>query len=62
LRRVIELVADKADWGKKLLPRHGQGIAVHRSFVSYVATVVEIAMDDKGASRCRGPIPRVLGG
>jgi isoquinoline 1-oxidoreductase subunit beta len=48
LRRVVELVADKAEWGKKLPPRHGQGIAVHRCFVSYVATVVEIAVDPKG--------------
>ena len=55
LRRVVELVADKAEWGKKLLPRHGQGIAVHRSFVSYIATVVEVAVDDKG----RLSVPRV---
>jgi isoquinoline 1-oxidoreductase beta subunit len=55
LRRVVELVADKAEWGKKLPPRHGQGIAVHRSFLSYVATVVEVAVDDKG----RLTVPRV---
>jgi isoquinoline 1-oxidoreductase subunit beta len=55
LRRVVELVADKAEWGKKLPPGHGQGIAVHRSFVSYVATVVEVAVDDKG----RLSVPRV---
>jgi len=55
LRRVVELVADKAEWGKKFPPRHGQGIAVHRSFVSYVATVVEVAVDDKG----RLSVPRV---
>jgi len=55
LRRVVELVADKADWGKKLPPRHGQGIAVHRSFLSYVATVVEVAVDEKG----RLSVPRV---
>src|SRR4029077_7269526 len=48
LRRVVELVADKAEWGKKLPPRHGQGIAVHRSFLSYVATVVDVAVDEKG--------------
>jgi isoquinoline 1-oxidoreductase subunit beta len=55
LRRVVELVADKAEWGKKLPPRHGQGIAVHRSFLSYVATVVEVAVDDKGGLS----VPRV---
>jgi isoquinoline 1-oxidoreductase beta subunit len=55
LRRVVELVADKAEWGKKLPPRHGQGIAVHRSFLSYVATVVEVAVDEKGGLS----VPRV---
>ncbi len=48
LRRVVELVAQKADWGRKLPPRHGLGIAVHRSFLTYVATVVEAAVDEKG--------------
>jgi isoquinoline 1-oxidoreductase beta subunit len=55
LRRVVEFVADKAEWGKKLPPRHGQGIAVHRSFLTYAATVVEVAVDDKG----KLSVPRV---
>jgi isoquinoline 1-oxidoreductase beta subunit len=48
LRRVVELAAEKAEWGRKLPPRHGLGMAVHRSFLSYVATVVEASVDDKG--------------
>jgi len=48
-------VAEKADWGRKLPKGHGLGIAAHRSFVSYVATVVEVAVDDKG----NWSIPRV---
>jgi isoquinoline 1-oxidoreductase beta subunit len=48
LRRVTELVAEKAGWGRQLPKGHGLGIAAHRSFVSYVATVVEVAVDDKG--------------
>ena len=48
LRGVVELAAEKAGWGKKLPKGHGLGIAVHRSFVTYVATVVEAAVDDKG--------------
>jgi isoquinoline 1-oxidoreductase beta subunit len=48
LRRVVELAAEKGEWGRKLPPRHGLGIAVHRSFVSYIATVVEAAVDEKG--------------
>jgi isoquinoline 1-oxidoreductase subunit beta len=48
LRGVVELVAAKSEWGKPLPPRHGLGIAVHRSFLSYIATVVEAAVDEKG--------------
>ena len=48
LRGVVELAAEKAGWGKKLPKGHGLGIAVHRSFVTYVATVVEAVVDDKG--------------
>jgi isoquinoline 1-oxidoreductase subunit beta len=55
LRRVVEVVAEQAGWGRPLPPRHGQGIAVHRSFLSYVATVVEVAVDDHG----KLSVPRV---
>jgi isoquinoline 1-oxidoreductase beta subunit len=55
LRRVIEHVADKAGWGKSLPRGHALGIAAHRSFVSYVATVVHVAVDEKGG----WTIPRV---
>jgi isoquinoline 1-oxidoreductase beta subunit len=55
LRRVVELAAEKGEWGRKLPPRHGLGIAVHRSFVSYIATVVEAAVDAKGTLS----VPRV---
>ncbi|MGI4800265.1 MAG: xanthine dehydrogenase family protein molybdopterin-binding subunit, partial [Janthinobacterium lividum] len=55
LRRVVEMVAEKAEWGRKLPPGHGLGIAAHRSFVSYIATVVEVAVNDKGELT----IPRV---
>jgi isoquinoline 1-oxidoreductase subunit beta len=47
-RGVVELVAQRSEWGRKLPPRHGMGIAAHRSFVSYIATVVEVAVDEKG--------------
>ncbi len=48
LRRVVEMVAEKADWGRKLPKGHGLGIAAHRSFLTYVATVVEVAVDEQG--------------
>jgi isoquinoline 1-oxidoreductase beta subunit len=56
LRRVTELVAEKAGWGKRKLGKgSGLGIAAHRSFVTYVATVVEVEVNDRGDVR----IPRV---
>ena len=55
LRRVVELATEKADWGRKLPQGHGLGLAVHRSFLSYIATVVEVAVDDKG----KLTVPRV---
>ena len=55
LRRVVELVAEKSGWPRTVPKGHGIGIAAHRSFVSYIATVVEVAVDDKG----KLTIPRV---
>ena len=47
-RNVVELVTDKAGWGRKLPPGHGLGLAVFRNHLSYTAVVVEAAVDDKG--------------
>lgn len=46
LKNVIELAAKKAGWGRKLPKGHGLGIAAHRSFLSYVATVVEVSSNN----------------
>jgi isoquinoline 1-oxidoreductase subunit beta len=52
LRHVAELAAEKANWGKKKFGKgSGMGIAVHRSFLTYVAMVVEVEVDDTGAIR-----------
>ncbi|MGE0326211.1 MAG: molybdopterin cofactor-binding domain-containing protein [Polyangiaceae bacterium] len=48
LAKVTQEVARLAKWGRKLPKGHGLGIAAHRSFVSYVATVVEVAVDEQG--------------
>ncbi|MGA2292792.1 molybdopterin cofactor-binding domain-containing protein [Bradyrhizobium sp.] len=48
LRGVVELVADKGGWGRTVPKGHGLGIAAHRSFVSYVATIVEVSVGAKG--------------
>jgi isoquinoline 1-oxidoreductase subunit beta len=55
LRQVAEKAAAEAGWGRKLPPGHGLGIAAHRSFVSYAAAVVEVAVGPKGELT----IPRV---
>ncbi|MGB9368512.1 MAG: molybdopterin cofactor-binding domain-containing protein [Xanthobacteraceae bacterium] len=48
LRKVAELAAERAGWGRQLPKGRGLGIAAHRAFVSYIATVVEVEVDDKG--------------
>jgi isoquinoline 1-oxidoreductase beta subunit len=56
LRRVTEMVAEKSGWGKRKHSKgSGVGIAAHRSFLTYVATVVEVEVNDQGEVR----IPRV---
>lgn len=56
LRRVVELAAEKSGWAnRKSGPGHAWGIAVHRSFLSYIAAVVEVEVDAKGKVK----IPRV---
>jgi len=56
LRAVIEAAAAKAGWGRTLPARHGLGIAAHRSFLSYVCSVVEVAIAADGTIS----IPRVV--
>ena len=48
LRKVAELAAERAGWGRQLPKGRGLGIAAHRIFVSYIATVVEVEVDAKG--------------
>jgi isoquinoline 1-oxidoreductase subunit beta len=56
LRKVIETVADKSGWARKKSAKgHGFGFAAHRSFLTYVATVVEVEVTTDGEIN----IPRV---
>ncbi len=43
---VLNLVAENADWGKPLEDGRYRGVAVHKSFNSYVAQIAEISMAD----------------
>jgi isoquinoline 1-oxidoreductase beta subunit len=45
---VLELAAEKAGWGKPLPAGRGRGIAVHKSFESYVAQVAEVSLNSDG--------------
>ena len=42
---VMELAAEKAGWGEPLPAGRARGIAVHESFASFVAQVVEVSLD-----------------
>ncbi|MGA2003502.1 MAG: molybdopterin cofactor-binding domain-containing protein [Terriglobales bacterium] len=49
LRRVVEAVVEKSHWAMRSTGKgRGMGIAAHRSFLTYVATVVEVEVDGKG--------------
>jgi len=53
-RRVLTLAAEKAGWGKQKQGNgFGMGIAMHRSFLTYVATVVQVQVDDAGKVRVK---------
>jgi isoquinoline 1-oxidoreductase beta subunit len=56
LRKVLEIAAERSGWGKRKFAKGaGMGIAVHRSFLTYVANVVEVQVTDDGKIH----IPRV---
>lgn len=44
-RAVLDLAAAKAGWGTPLAAGRGRGIAVHESFNTYVAQVVEVTLN-----------------
>jgi len=49
LRAVLETAAKAAGWGRELAPGRGLGLAVHYSFVTYVAAVIEVEVKDDGS-------------
>ncbi|WP_303877643.1 xanthine dehydrogenase family protein molybdopterin-binding subunit [Stutzerimonas kunmingensis] len=51
LRGVIEAACEGAGWGRELPEGHGLGLAFCYSFMSYTASVVEVAVDDEGEVR-----------
>lgn len=52
-RRVVEQVVERSGWRGPALPRgRGRGIAMHRSFLSYVAVVAEVEVLADGTVLC----------
>jgi len=49
LRGVVELATSQAGWGQPLPTGRGRGLAVHRSFLSYIAMVIEVASNPDGS-------------
>ena len=46
-KNVLTTTAEMANWGTKLPKNHGIGVAIHYSFYSYIATIVEVSVIDK---------------
>ena len=47
MKDVLKNTAKIANWGKTLPENHGLGVAVHYSFYSYVATIVEVSVKNE---------------
>jgi isoquinoline 1-oxidoreductase subunit beta len=48
LQHVMDLVAEKSNWGQPLPPRVGRGVSVQPTFNTSIATVVEAEVDTGG--------------
>jgi len=54
--KVLDTLAEKGDWSKKLPAGRGRGIAIHESFGTIVGEIVEVAVSPKGEIK----VPRVV--
>jgi isoquinoline 1-oxidoreductase beta subunit len=52
-KAVLELAAEKADWGQPLPKRVGRGVSLQFAFATYMAQVAEVEVSDDGAVRVR---------
>jgi isoquinoline 1-oxidoreductase beta subunit len=53
LRAALDLVAEKSGWGGALPARVGRGVCAQTSFASFIATVVEAEVDERGEVHLR---------
>jgi len=54
--KVLDTLAQKGDWSKKLPAGQGRGIAIHESFGTIVGEIVEVSVSPKGEIK----VPRVV--
>jgi isoquinoline 1-oxidoreductase beta subunit len=47
-KAVLDLVAQKSGWGQPLGKRVGRGVCLQPSFASFIATVIEVEVDEQG--------------
>jgi isoquinoline 1-oxidoreductase beta subunit len=59
LAALLSLVAEKAGWKTPLPPGRGRGVAIHTSFATAVAEVVEVEIGASGALRVRRVVAAV---
>jgi len=59
-RLALDLAAEKFGWGKALPKGRAAGIAVHASFGSYVAQIVEVSVEGNGPDKGRIKVHRVV--
>jgi isoquinoline 1-oxidoreductase beta subunit len=52
-RAVLDLAAEKSGWGQPLPKRTGRGVALQRSFESFMATVAEVEVNTAGEVRVK---------
>ena len=54
--KVLDMLAEKGDWSRKLPAGQGRGIAIHESFGTIVGEIVEVSVSPKGEVK----VPRVV--
>jgi isoquinoline 1-oxidoreductase beta subunit len=52
-KAVLDLVAQKSGWGQPLGKRQGRGVCLQPAFASFIATVVEVEVDEQGEVQLR---------
>ncbi len=52
-RAVLDLAAEKADWGKVLPARSGRGVALVFGFGTYIAQIAEVAVEKDGSVKIK---------